>query len=187
LEVKRGSAEEEGILENINGGLKVMDLVENISRDLKISREEAIMKVYTMYIESKIDTLPLAHNFIDYLKTSAAKKYTFIIIATIAFFIAININILQALRVIGGILLLFVLPGYSLIETMRLNIKSGLEKIVLSITLSITLLLFIGLLMNYSPWGLRPLPLTAMLSIITIALSGIALFRSYNRATKNIG
>ncbi len=184
MEVKRNnvdiSAEKLNSIEEYSG-YRVKDLVNKLEDELKISRQKAIEKVYVMYTNFDIDTMPIAGDFIDYLKTSKAKEYEIAIIVAITSLIFVSFNLTHVLRIIFGIILLFYLPGYSLLEGLQIEVSSGLEKIILSITLSITLLLFIGLLLNYSPWGLRILPLTITITITVTSLVIIALIRSYRR------
>ncbi len=188
MEVKRNNvytSAEESVSIKEYGRYRLKDLVRKLKNDLKISEKEAIEKVYSMYTRSDIDTMPMARDFVDYLRTSIAKKYMIIITISIIGLLFINLNVFYVLRAMFGILLLFYLPGYSLLESLHISVSSGLEKIILSISLSITLLLFIGLLLNYSPWGLNILPLTATITAIIILLVIAALFRNYKRLGSN--
>jgi len=79
------------------------------------------------------------------------------------------------LRIILGFPLILFLPGYSLICALfpkkdELNV---IEKIALSIGLSIAIVVIIGLVLNYTPWGIRLGPILLAISSFTLILGGI--------------
>ena len=73
-------------------------------------------------------------------------------------------------------LLLFI-PGYSLVSVLfpRKDDLTGIERLTLSIVLSIAIVIFDGFALNYTPWGVRPAPIVISLSIITLLLLLITL------------
>jgi len=93
-------------------------------------------------------------------------------------------NMLQALAalriVVGSIFVLF-LPGYSLVEALypRGDELSPLERLALSIGLSLALVPLVGLILNYTPWGIRLDPIMVSLSLLTLGLLFIASVRKY--------
>ncbi len=60
------------------------------------------------------------------------------------------------------------------------------ELMTLSIGTSLALVTLVGLLLNYSPWGLRLIPITTSLLLLTISLIIIGFVREYQEKTKNI-
>jgi uncharacterized membrane protein len=75
--------------------------------------------------------------------------------------------------------LVIFLPGYALIA-MLFSEKTGLEsmeRIALSIGLSIAVVSLIGLGLNFTSWGIKEVPLLTSLSIFTLLLSGLAYAR----------
>jgi Protein of unknown function (DUF1616) len=77
--------------------------------------------------------------------------------------------------VFGGALVLF-LPGYSLIEAVYPKREiDELTRFALSIGLSLALVPLVGLALNYTPFGVRLLPLTLSLAGLTIFLLLLAL------------
>jgi len=75
----------------------------------------------------------------------------------------------------GGLLVLF-LPGYSLIEL--LYYKKELDELTrsaLSIGLSLALVPLVGLVLNYTPFGIRLLPVAVSLSGLTMVFLILAL------------
>ena len=88
---------------------------------------------------------------------------------------------LTVLRYILGTLYILYLPGYALVEALypeRGDIKP-LERLALSIGLSLAVVPLIGLVLNYTPWGIRLGPVIASLALFTLGISVVALVRKY--------
>lgn len=85
--------------------------------------------------------------------------------------------------VVGSIFILY-LPGASLIELLYPSGQelSQLERLALSIGLSLALVPLVGLVLNYTPWGIRLDPIVASLSALTITLASGAVARKYHLA-----
>jgi len=88
---------------------------------------------------------------------------------------------LAVLRMVLGSLFTLFLPGYSLIEALypRGDEISPLERLALSLGLSLALVPLVGLLLNYTPWGIRLDPVMAALSMLTLALLLVSAYRKY--------
>ena len=65
------------------------------------------------------------------------------------------------------------LPGYSLIAALfpRKGDLDAIERIALSFRLSIAITPLLGLALNYTPFGIRLLPVLIVLSVFTISLA----------------
>lgn len=89
--------------------------------------------------------------------------------------------------VIGSIYLLF-LPGYATVELLYPQPKelSPLERLALSIGLSLALIPLIGLLLNYSPWGIRLEPILASTSLYSSLALFSAAYRKYSFIYKRV-
>lgn len=89
-------------------------------------------------------------------------------------------GILPLRYVLGSIYVLF-LPGYSLIEALYPGEKelSPLERLALSIGLSLAIVPLIGLVLNYTPWGIRLKPYVAASSMLIVGLLLTAAYRKY--------
>ncbi|AKB76283.1 hypothetical protein MSLAZ_3022 [Methanosarcina lacustris Z-7289] len=83
------------------------------------------------------------------------------------------------LRNILGLPLVLFLPGYALIAALfpAKSDLDGIERTALSFGLSIAVVPLIGLGLNYTPWGIRLLPILISLSIFTFAMCGLAYIR----------
>jgi uncharacterized membrane protein len=83
------------------------------------------------------------------------------------------------IRTALGLPLLIFLPGYALIAMLfpEKDGLEGMERIALSIGLSVALVPLIGLVLNYTPWGIKEIPLLTSLSVFTLLMSGAAYAR----------
>ena len=54
---------------------------------------------------------------------------------------------------------------------------SGIERVALSFGLNIAVVPLIGLILNYTPWGIRLYPVLISLTVFILAMSGIAWYR----------
>ena len=84
-----------------------------------------------------------------------------------------------AIRVVLGLPFVLFLPGYTLIAALypRADDLDGVERLALSLGLSIAVVPLIGLGLNYTPWGIRLSPILISLSLFIIAMAGIAIIR----------
>lgn len=89
--------------------------------------------------------------------------------------------ILAAPRIVLGSLFTLFLPGYSLVEALypREDELSPLERLALSIGLSLALVPLVGLILNYTPWGIRLDPTMVGLSALTLLLLLASAYRKY--------
>ena len=87
--------------------------------------------------------------------------------------------VLYARYVFGSALVLF-LPGYALIEALYPKRElDELTRFALSIGLSLALVPLTGLVLNYTPFGIRLLPVTISIAGLTLALALAALYRKH--------
>lgn len=87
----------------------------------------------------------------------------------------------------AGIIAAFVLyvPGYSLAKALFAEKELGaIERVGLSIVLSVSLLLGVAFILNYTEWGIRVTPITISLLVATIAFSAVGLIRQYKAAVR---
>jgi hypothetical protein len=82
--------------------------------------------------------------------------------------------------VVGGVFVLYV-PGYVLIEAIypKAAELERLERFGLGVGLSLALVPLVGLVLNYTPWGIRLEPVFASLILLTLALGLYAVYRKY--------
>lgn len=95
--------------------------------------------------------------------------------------------------VLGSIFILW-LPGYTLIRALfpaRLPIKSAdkdmdiIERIAISIGMSLAVVSLTALLLNYTPWGIRLTPVTISLTALTLTFATAAVLRERRSSRKS--
>jgi hypothetical protein len=82
--------------------------------------------------------------------------------------------------VLGSIFVLW-LPGFTLIKALFPSKKEmdTIERIALSIGLSLAIVPIVGLLLNYTPWGIRLTPITLSLLALTLTFASAAIIREH--------
>jgi uncharacterized membrane protein len=92
------------------------------------------------------------------------------------------------LRYVLGLVFILFLPGYTFIKALfptEVPVKTSsestdaIERIALSFGMSLALVPIIGLLLNYTPWGIRPTPIILSLLTSTMTFALAALLRNY--------
>lgn len=88
------------------------------------------------------------------------------------------------LRVILGLPFILLFPGYTLIVALfpRKTDLGGIERVALSLGLSIAVVLLIGVILNYTPWGIRLYPILASITTFILTTSAIAWYRRFRLA-----
>jgi hypothetical protein len=152
---------------------------------LKLQAEGAI-KLENQALESQ--------NLTTYMKTGAALRYgaTIAAAALAASFVLIipeNFYPWIYLRNVFGIIIVLFLPGYAFIDALSPvnrpdKASTGnldtIEQFGLSIVFSIAIVTIVGLLLNFSPWGLDLNAMILSLLTFTLAFSTAAAVRKYN-------
>jgi len=100
-----------------------------------------------------------------------------IILAPLTFF-----NVENPIRLLLAVPFLLFIPGYVLIFTLFPLTNSGekismIERIGLSVGVSIALAGLIGLGLNYTPWGIRLEPLLLTISLFNLGVGALAIYR----------
>lgn len=94
----------------------------------------------------------------------------------------ILLDVSGPVRVILGLPIVLFIPGYVLIFALFPSKKTDqgidvIERIALSLGLSLAVVPLIGLGLNYTPWGIRLTPIILSLEIFIFILGGIATYR----------
>lgn len=90
------------------------------------------------------------------------------------------------LRTALGLPFVLLFPGYTLICALFPGKKDlgGVERLALSIGLSLAVVPLVGLALNYTPWGIRLVPIMASLFMFTLLLSIASNYRRSKLPTK---
>lgn len=89
-------------------------------------------------------------------------------------------------RYVLGAAFILGLPGYALVKALfpRKKEMDSIERASLSMGLSLALVPMVGLLLNYTPWGIRLTPIILSLLALTAAFAAAALVREYQVNTE---
>jgi uncharacterized membrane protein len=117
-----------------------------------------------------------------------------IILATvlIIFLVPEQIYPLAYIRVIFGLLFIAWLPGFTFMKALfpassdfgSKNID-GIIMAALSLGISIAFTPLIGLLLNYTPWGIKLASITLSLATLTLLFATVGILREYTQASFN--
>ena len=94
---------------------------------------------------------------------------------------------LVVLRWVLGSVFVLVIPGYVTVEALfpKGRELDGIDRFALSVGMSLILVMLVGLLLNYTPFGIRLTPIVISLTIFTIGLSLAALVRKFMRSKQS--
>ncbi|MGB9693949.1 MAG: DUF1616 domain-containing protein [Fervidobacterium sp.] len=180
----------------------VKELIVLVKEQLQIPDQEIVDSILQLQSEGKISLVKrpqaVPQNLLAYLKTEQTRWYwatvvTAIVTATVVFTIAEDLFPLVYARYILGAIFVLWLPGYTFIRalfpTKSLTKKSEnnldiVERIALSLGMSLALVPIIGLLLNYTPWGIRLTPIVLSLLALTLVFATIALIREHQASVK---
>jgi uncharacterized membrane protein len=97
-------------------------------------------------------------------------------LATIALLAAILLTPNNPARIVLGLPFVLFFPGYVLIAALypRRSDLDGVERVALSLGLSLAVVPLIGLVLNYTPWGIRLTPILVSLALFIAVCSAAA-------------
>jgi len=180
----------------------VKQLVSLVKERLPIPEQEILETILRLQSEGKISLAkqqpPVSPKLVAYLKTEHALWYwltTAIATATAAVVFTIPENLYPwvYIRYVLGTIFVLWLPGYAFIKALfptQVPIKlptetlDAIERIALSLGMSLALVPIAGLLLNYTPWGIRLTPIVLSLLTLTIVFSTAAIIREHQAKTK---
>ena len=157
--------------------------------------EEILNEIMQLQNDGKLKlTSPPQHtptNLKTNLKTHEAAWYWTTLIVTFStvaavFTIPENLQPFVIIRYVLGTVFILWLPGYTFIKALfptQVPVKTSsenldsIERVALSIGLSLALVPIVGLLLNYTPWGIRLEPVTLSLTALTLTFATAALLR----------
>lgn len=174
-------------------GVSVEDAVSSLSSSLEIRTHEIVRRIYLLKETGQINLYDPSppRRISSYFFSSYSIWFwiltSLVIITDILVYVA-SAPPMVYFRYIFGSLFMLYLPGSSFIELLYSNNHDlpQLERITLSIGLSLALVLLVGLALNYTPWGIRLVPIILSLSLLTIIIGLGALARKYNSNQLNL-
>lgn len=168
----------------------VEQLLKLTKEKLSLKHEEALKHIMQLINHEKIklkeQSKPTPQSLKIYIRSSEA--YWFWTTTSLAIATAITVFTVPEdaypivyIRYVLGSIFVFGLPGFALIKALFPSKKEmdTIERIALSIGLSLAIVPMVGLLLNYTPWGIRLTPITLSLLALTITFATAAILREH--------
>jgi hypothetical protein len=167
----------------------VEKLVEMTIQKLGINKDTSLKLVIELENQGRLrlsqPIVSIQTEFNAYLFSSHAAWFWIIIALSISTTISVftipenSAPYIYIRYILGSVFVVF-LPGYSLIKALFPTREiDNIERTALSIGMSLALVPLVGLLLNYTPWGIRLTPVTLSLLSLTTILTTIGLQREY--------
>lgn len=172
---------------------KVGELVEALRGELGLKRDAAVQGLMKLVEEKKVSLVesePYA-SLTSYAFSPLSLWFWGALTAVIlsVSLITVTSGVAIYLRYVFGSALVLFLPGYALIEALYPKRElDELTRFALSIGLSLAIVPLTGLVLNYTPFGIRLLPVTFSIAGLTAVLLVFALSRKhqYYKLSKGI-
>lgn len=172
----------------------VKQLIKLIQEKFPLSDQELLGHILDLQENGKIRFKPdqtlKSQRLTDYLRSGHAYWYwiTIIIASTTALLVFVipenAFPQVYARYFLGSIFVLW-LPGYTFIKALFPEKElDSIERVALSIGMSLALVPMIGLLLNYTPWGIRLAPITITLLAVTFTFATAAIVREHQTKLK---
>jgi uncharacterized membrane protein len=164
-------------------------------RNLELDKKQALNSVRRLIEEGKFllteSSKPTSKTLREHLLSSSAYWFWTTIVAAFAtsaivFFVPEDVYPVADAWIALGTVFIFWLPGYTFIEAlfpMRLPVKTSSEeldalaRIALSVGMSMALVPIVGLILNYTPFGVTLTPITLSLLALTVAFAAAGIIR----------
>ena len=160
----------------------VDEVVDAVARQLGVRRSVVAYELMMMWKRGEVELEGVPRNPVAYVFSIEGLWY-WVSIALVAASVLVVIYAKTAPLIyirygLGALMILF-MPGYALVEALypRGDELGPLERLALSIGLSLAVVPLIGLILNYTPWGIRLVPILISTNAFTTALLTIALIR----------
>ena len=180
----------------------VEQLIELVQSKHAMPRQKILDAIIKLQSQGKISLKPPKTRpnltLTEYLVSPKAYWYWAVIVLSLATTILVftipenAYPIVYARYILGSIFVLW-LPGYTFIKALfptKVPIQTSsenldkIERIALSAGMSLALVPITGLLLNYTPWGIRLTPITLSLLALTVTLATAALIREQTAEEK---
>jgi uncharacterized membrane protein len=156
------------------GNPTLSELVERLVKEKNLKFKDATRAVYVLWKKgtlelSEVNPPSTLSSYAFHLENLWFWGLTALVAFTLLVVFLVDTSPLLYVRyVLGGIFILF-LPGAMLVAALypRAEEMDELERLALSIGLSLAIVPLIGLMLNYTPWGIRLEPI--MISLATFA------------------
>lgn len=174
----------------------VQDLISLTKVSVSYSEQEILDEILSLQGEGKLKVdghlISVQKGFSKYLNGNQALWYEVVVvlaIITAIFTLMINADFYPWSYIRSGLGAIFVLwlPGYTLIRAIfpsylgekgKSNLRNA-ETIALSVIMSLAVVIIMGFILNFLPFGIRLVPIVLSLLIFTMVSATVAVTREY--------
>ncbi len=169
------------------------ELVDRLVKDNGLKQTDATKTVYVMWKKGTLDlseTNPpstLSRYVVDLENFWFWALTGLVAVTMLTVFLVETSPLLYVRYVLGGVFVLF-LPGAMLINALypRGEEIDGLERLALSIGLSLAIVPLVGLALNYTPWGITLTPIMVSLALFAEAMGIVVFVRKFQYYKLNL-
>lgn len=161
-------------------------LVRDLSAELGVKQDTIIAEVIRLQTDNRIlvrERLPYGR-FIDYLLSPISIWFWELAVAIIVSLglVFASSGLALYLRYVFGSLLVLFLPGYSLIGFIyfKKDELDYLTRMSVSFVMSLAITTLVGLVLNFTPFGITLLPVTLSIAAVTVGLLFLTALRKYS-------
>lgn len=175
----------------------VQQLVEAVRKEFSISEDELLENILRLQNEGKItlteSSKPIPQTFTRYLLSKQACWYwaTIVVAAittTLVFAISEDNYPIVYVRYLFGAMFVLWVPGYSFMKALFPTREiDSIERIALSIGISVALVPIVGILLSYTSFGMRTTPITISLLALAITFATVAIVKEHQAKLKTEG
>lgn len=180
---------------------RVEKLVKLVQQKVQLNEEKIVEIILGLQNEGKVrfaETVASASSLSDYLRSGKAYWYwTTVILAAVTSIVVFTVPeeaypLVYARYILGSIFVLW-MPGYTFIKALfptKVPIRTSspeldnIERMALSIGMSLVLVPIIGLLLNYAPWGIQSTSVTITLLALAFTFATVAVIREFQIKTR---
>jgi uncharacterized membrane protein len=173
----------------------VEDLIKQVRQKHPLSKQEILDHIIHLQNQGKLvlthSVAPTPSSLKNYLRSKHSYWYWVTtglstITTLLVFTIAENTPALIYVRYILGAIFVLWLPGYAFIKALFPTKEiDTIERIALSLGISLAFVPIVGLFLNYTPWGISLPPITLSLLALTLILATVALLREHHIKSKH--
>lgn len=174
----------------------IRQLINLVKKEIEIPEKKLFLIIQELEDEKNLrfEELIFPQSAVDYIFSFRATWYWLILFFSIlttllVFVIPENLVPQIYVRSVLGVIFVLYFPGYALIKAiypisvpleMRSIILDSIERIALSIGLSLSIIPVVDLILYYTPWGLSLALTTLSLLTVTVVFSSLAIWREYH-------
>jgi hypothetical protein len=168
------------------GNPTLVQLIDKLVKDKGMKPKDATRTVYVLWKQGTLDIAEpnpptTLARYVLCLESAWFWALTALVAITLVTVFGVQTSPLLYVRYALGGLFILLMPGATLLAALypRGGEIDNLERLALSIGLSLAIVPLVGLVLNYTPWGIALTPIMASLSLFTEALAFVALVRKF--------